>query len=1156
MAIDHSGNIFYLNKNLKSIIKINQKGEQVSEIQLPDIGGFSFIRTGIDNSIIIFYKRKIYVLENGATTFKPHPANSQLSAYKKFPIFDFIQSPDGQIWISGEDRQLLVYHETSGKWHSFHEDLVKLIPNRLTLGKMFMDNTGVLWVRTIMGLIKVNTQRTWFDTYFTLPADACNGYCSFRGFTEDHAGNIYASFYGNIFKIDPTGITDYTTVLPFPNTPFDLFYENENLLLNDGRVYNLNTNQVGNIYQSNNINFVDLGIYTSDENNEPWWGYRSKIYRINRENINPFWEEMLDLGRGNKKLITDIKFDKSTRNIWIASPDNLQTYHIESGKVETIDNSLLGKFDAIRYLYPDNDSSIWLGTEKGLIHYNYSDGISKKYLKEDGLPDNYIVSILPEGDSCLWLATNYGLSRFDKNSENFINFYEEDGLANNEFNRRSAFKARDGKLFFGGIRGVTAFYPSEIMKKYSVPILSEKLSLIAFSKTDINRDTTITTYFQGETPLFNIYHQNKTFNIEFALTDYRQTDKIQYSYQLQGYDGIWSKPSPDNSVKFNSLPSGSYNLKIRALNGKGQWHSNELNLKINVHPPWWESWWAYSVYFLVISGICFGIYFFLKKRLQLRNELLLEQQEANRLKELDTFKSRLYTNLTHEFRTPLTVILGMTQQILESPKNGVENAAKLIENNGRNLLRLVNQLLDLSKLEDNSFKLQLQQSDVVPYLRYVTESFQTYANSQNLSLRFFSTLKTLEMEFDPEQLKQVMTNLISNAIKFTESGGEVKVELEYSKPNHLQIAVSDTGVGIPASELPHIFDRFYQVDGSATRVGEGTGIGLSHSMELVKLMGGNIAVESELRTGTTFNILIPIKLTKKEGTKQPLIRQTEIEAPLLSMNHLAAKDAQILSTVDESASRVLIIEDNADVVVYLKSCLANQYNLDVAFNGKIGIEKAMETIPDLIISDVMMPEKDGYEVCDILKNDERTSHIPIILLTAKADVASKITGLRKGADAYIAKPFDKEELLVRLEKLAELRMRLKERFSGLTIDNFSKVVNNEDSTTSLDLEDAFVQKILKIVETNYTDDDFALAQLCQKAGMSRSQIFRKMKALLDISPSDFIRNYRLDKAKMLLEKEEFNVSEAAYQTGFKDPSYFSKLYQERFGMTPSESRNN
>ena len=481
-----------------------------------------------------------------------------------------------------------------------------------------------------------------------------------------------------------------------------------------------------------------------------------------------------------------------------------------------------------------------------------------------------------------------------------------------------------------------------------------------------------------------------------------------------------------------------------------------------------------------------------------------------------------------------------------------KKAQKLIENNSKTLLHLINQLLDLSKLEDKSFQLNLQNGDIVPYIRYLTESFQTYANSKNIALRFFSSLEELRMDFDPEQIKKIMINLISNALKFTQSGGEVQVGLRQSQENRIDISVKDSGIGIDKKHLSHIFDRFYQVNDTSTKHREGTGIGLAHTIELVRLMQGDINVDSEPKNGTEFLVHLPVNSSMTLESFDHTNSSFNVE--LISryeLPDLAHKTQDELSANPTKKPLVLIIEDNPDVVIFLRSCLESFYELDIALNGQIGVDKALESIPDIIISDVMMPEKNGFEVCSELKAEERTSHIPIILLTAKVDVESKLAGLRRGADTYLAKPFDKEELLIRLEKLIERQQRLKNYFAKTDQNNNQINAHTNDMKELILIEDVFMQKVRKIVSENYKNESFGLPQLCQKIGMSRSQLFRKMKALIDTSPSKFIRSYRLNEAKLLLETTHLNVSEVAWEVGFKDISHFSKSFQDEFGLPPS-----
>lgn len=564
----------------------------------------------------------------------------------------------------------------------------------------------------------------------------------------------------------------------------------------------------------------------------------------------------------------------------------------------------------------------------------------------------------------------------------------------------------------------------------------------------------------------------------------------------------------------------------------------------------------------------FGEILFFSLGLAHRMKLLLkEEQESQRLKDLNDFKGRFYTNITHEFRTPLTVIKGMTTELEnDSAKLKVKDPIKkdfglklnLIKRNGDNLLDLVNRILDLAKLEDGSLGLNLKKGDIISYLNYLTESFQSFAQSKNIRLKFLTDLEALEMNYDEEKIQQILTNLISNALKFTPKNGQIRVLVKHLKDsNQLYISVKDSGIGIDSEELKHIFERFYQAGNSAKKPNEGTGIGLSLVKELVELMKGKIRVESTVGEGTEFKIW----LNRKTGNL-PVSGENFIDG----LKHLNAKSDPIPevylteNTVqegqeEEAHSSLLIIDDSPDIVLYLKTILDKEYEILTAPNGKIGIELAIENIPDIIVSDVMMPEKDGFEVCETLKNDERTSHIPIIMLTAKATVQDRIKGLSRGADAYLAKPFEKEELFVRLEKLIELRHKLRDRYSNLNDAHESDNAKNLDSSLHSKIEDEFILKLKKLIKDHLNDSDFGIPQICRGMAMSRAQLHRKITALTGKSTSIYIRSLRLHHARNLLLTTDLNVSEVAYDVGFKDPNYFSRTYAEEFGETPTDTRN-
>jgi signal transduction histidine kinase/CheY-like chemotaxis protein/AraC-like DNA-binding protein len=553
-------------------------------------------------------------------------------------------------------------------------------------------------------------------------------------------------------------------------------------------------------------------------------------------------------------------------------------------------------------------------------------------------------------------------------------------------------------------------------------------------------------------------------------------------------------------------------------------------------------------------------------------QLAEESRERERLNEMDAFKTRFFTNISHEFRTPLTVILGMAEQLekgigdkgmgngepsSQPPISNPKAQINLIKRNGQNLLRLINEILDLAKLENNSLKMNYVQGDILPYLRYIAESMHSLADTKNVVLKVESSPEAsgaIMMDYDPERLLQIVHNLLSNAIKFTPSGGNVVLQVVTSVTSEglttlptLKIAVSDTGIGIAPEELPLIFDRFFQTKNQERTKSGGSGIGLSLTKELVKVMGGDISVESTLGKGTTFNVVLPItnKAKKAEEPNQGLLNfESLVNLP---------ESTPPVSNHQSTNHQLLIIEDNPDVVEYLAACLGPHYQLDFAYNGQAGIEKAIETVPDLIISDVMMPEKDGFEVTETLKNDERTSHIPIVLLTAKATVTDRIAGLRRGADAYLAKPFVEEELLVVAANLLESRRKLQVKYSSWA-DIEQVPINQSPVNQSPDLEDVFLKKTIALIDTHLDDAEFGNAELSRKMLMSESQLHRKIKALTDQSLSVFIRSVRLRRSRVLLQTTELTVSEVAFAVGFTDPAYFSRTFSAEFGAAPTAFR--
>lgn len=843
-------------------------------------------------------------------------------------------------------------------------------------------------------------------------------------------------------------------------------------------------------------------------------------------------------------------------SLWIATdaglvrarPDTNGKYTFQLLKNNPADrNSLLSNSLKSLLCDPTDGMVLWIGTAgNGLCRYDLRKNLFRHYTTRNGLPDDMVYGILAEdpgadGSINLWISTNKGLARFNPRTDNFRYFLVSDGLQDNEFNTYSFGKSPAGELMFGGVNGLTIFNPKALLSSAlpaEVRITGLKINNVALSPRDASGILPQSVEF---TPQIVLPHDRNNVHIQFMATDLTQPSRNQFRYYLEGAEAAWAHTGFEHSAQYLNLAPGSYAFKVMAANSNGVWSSRVTTLHIRIRPPWYASVWAYIAYVLLFAGGLWYAY-----RYQLRQKL--EHAENERLKELDTFKSRFFTNITHEFRTPLTVILGVTEK-LRADRQAPGQPLDMIRRNGESLLRLINQILDLAKLESNKLELRPENGDIIGFVRYVAEAFHSFADTRDLRVQFQANAEAFRMDFDAEKMQSILSNLLSNALKFTPPGGNITVVIQvHADPESAEptvtISVSDTGVGIPADKIARIFERFYQADNSAARSGEGTGIGLALTRELVRLMQGEISVESRPGQGTTFTLRLPAVSRRETAAAMP---SASMVLPTFSPEMSEAPDMPVASGADPDKPLLLIVEDNADVRQYLIDCTQEYYRVSVAHNGRQGIDRAVELAPDLIVSDVMMPEKDGFELCETLKNDPRTSHIPIILLTARVTVEDRIAGLQRGADAYLAKPFHQQELLLHLRNLLHLRTRLQERYATL-----EPPVPTDDP--GLQIEDAFLQKFREFVEAQLGNAQLSVDDLCRAVGMGRTNLHQKITSLTGMSAMQFVRALRLRKAKELLERGDLNVSEVAFEVGFDDPKYFGRVFAEETGVPPTQWR--
>ncbi|RXK60825.1 hybrid sensor histidine kinase/response regulator [Lacibacter luteus] len=816
-----------------------------------------------------------------------------------------------------------------------------------------------------------------------------------------------------------------------------------------------------------------------------------------------------------------------------------------------------------------DNAILWVATKGGgLNRLNKTTNQFTHITTKEGLCNNVVYGLLTDDAGNIWGSTNNGIFCLLNNNKEkqgkwlFRHFTKSSGLQDDEFNTGAFTKLSNGDLAFGGVNGINIFNPVTVLQTGYTPnvfitnILAGNETVLPNDKTGILEEAI------EQSSSITLNHLQDILTLEFSSLDFTAPAQNKYRYQLVGIDKDWVESGTRRTATYLHLPPGNYTFKLQGSNSQGMWSGSVKELKITVKPPWWRTWWAYVLYALLIGFAVRSYIVFRINKTKLRSQLHYEQQEAKRIKELDTLKTQLYANITHEFRTPLTVIMGMAQQVKTDPEEHLGNGMDMIVRNGQHLLNLVNEMLDLSKLEDGKMTLHLVNGDVINFLRYIVESFQSLAAGQQKQFHFLSDTDELTVAYDAEKLRQIITNLLSNALKFTTAHGNVYVSISQEPAAEgyttLLLKVKDTGIGIPENQLQHIFDRFYQLDNSHTRKAEGTGIGLALTKELVKLMNGTIAVKSPpvgATKGTEFTITLPLKKVHAEEVaatipafiKEPVVVTDAIrkEPVIINNEHTAA-----------GTPLILLVEDNVDVVAYTASCLPN-YKLAVGKDGKEGFDIAVEIIPDLIITDVMMPFIDGFEMCRRLRADERTSHIPIIMLTAKADMQSKLEGLDKGADVYLEKPFHKEELLLRIKKLLELRKNLQQYYSRqMGIADKAEAASTEEIAIIPEekAEHAFVKKVRELVEANFTNYEFSVEQLCKLIFMSHSQLHRKLEALTGCSPNKFIRIIRLNKAKELLADPSLSIAGIALDCGYNDPGYFARVFKQEFGVTPQEWR--
>lgn len=1140
-------------------------------------------------------------------SFKALSISKQISlqAFQKDPlndntlssnfVSDILERDEKEVWVATFDGLNLLNLETQKVQRFFAQPSSDQSLNNNYIKSLYLDRTSILWIGTERGINKLNLKKNPFstiridqvrnsnnNTIVSLEPDpnedifwiGTRGGGIKRVRLDFKLGNPISQtthfMFENLYAPDLTKMT--SEVLLDDNNNLWIATQGGGLIkvkkqdlvgesitrftqftkgvkpqnISDDYVMSLVESKDGNIWAGHWNGGLDLYNPQSEEFLSFSQTADGKIILTNFPNVvlsETYWRNKYYLWVGTRgNGLYQMYFDKNTKQLTLN-----KRFHVDGqGKDMLSDNF-------INCIYEDRKGNLWVGTENGLNFLPKDGEQFTTYNIEDGLINRIIQSVLEDDSGRIWISTQNGLSCMHRRNKDVLirNFDVTDGLQGNFFNSKAGCIIGSGQLAFGGANGLNIINPLNI-ELDTIPPLLTFTDFKIFNKSvpigERQGGKKILTNHISETRQISINYNENVISFEVAALHFVQPSKNQFAYKLEGFNNDWIYPKVDQRyIYYTNLPYDHFTLKVKAANSDGVW-SEPIELGINVRPPFWLTNWAYFVYVLLFIGALLLVRNITLVRANLKNKIKIEQLEKKKLKEVNTIKLQFFTNISHELRTPLTLIISPLEQLIKSHigDKKIKNSYIRMYQNANKLLHMINQLLDIRKSEEGLFKLEVAEGDIVKFINEIIISFKGMAQQKDIDLRFLPPSSPIYVWYDRNQLEKVFFNLLSNAFKFTAEGGRIEINLgENKQEEHLLISVEDNGTGIAKEQLPLIFDRFYQADNN-TPSNAGSGIGLALTKSIIEAHKGQINAFSTLGKGTRFEINIPFG-RKHFSDSQLLKNFRNSEHP----SHYMIEEVPEQTVSPKSSSEkedkpmLLIVEDNADIRIYLRENLQDEYQILEAPDGKKGLEEAIRHMPNIIISDIAMPEMDGLEMCQKLKTNIITSHIPIILLTARTSLIFKIDGYETGADDYITKPFNLKLLRTRVSNILSTRELLWKKFSEQLHLSPSDININS-------LDEEFLKNAILEVEANLDDFDFSVEKLAKAMHMSRMHLYRKIKAITKNNPNSFIRTIRLKRAAQLLEARRYTIAEVTYKVGFQDLKYFRERFKKEFGLSPSE----
>lgn len=1046
--------------------------------------------------------------------YRSDPGNVQSLSHNS--VYSIFLDNRGTAWIGTYWGGVNSVSVNNTPFHSYKSGSLSLPVNNV-VSAVAEDDAHNLWVGTEgAGLNYIDRRRKQVSVYRHLPTDNTSlGSDLVKVIYKDTDGNFWVGTHGgglNLFNASAKNFTRF-------------FYKENDPVVRSAEVLSMMESRDG--------------IF--------WVGTQTGLLAFKRtgKSLTPLPENRLTQIVGTKSVKALLQ--AANGDIWVGTsgdllllPRNGQAVQQFTGKDNLPRNN-------INCIQEDQQGHIWVGCAFGGLARYTPDSSHQKfttYTKKNGLPDDNITAIRPDEHNNLWISTGNGLCKLDVAHMAFKNYNKSDGLAGNIFNINSSCVTSSHELIFGGFNGITFFHPEEIKENLSAPrTFLTGLKLFEHNIAINGADGLLKQEISLVREISFTYQQN-VFTLEFAALNYVQPDKNIYAYTLQGFDKKWNYTAAPEATYMN-LPPGDYDFLVKGTNNDGIWGA-PVALHIKVIPPIWKTGWAYLLYCLLIIAIAFFVIRFFVLRSLIRRE-----------KELTRLKLDFFTNISHEMRSRLSLIIGPAERLLIINKEDYENTRQLqiIRKNSESLLHLLTELMDFRKAESGNLALHLVNEDVVAFLREIFLTFEDRALSMNIRHTFVSTTPAIILPFDKEQLEKVFYNLFYNAYKFTPSGGSVTATI-MDKESTVVISIEDTGRGVAPENISKLFTNYFQEDDQGSD-NKGYGIGLALAKSIIELHGGGISVEStreEKGNSTVFSVVLKKGDADYLQQQQQQVMGTDIRNKLktysLSAPAILPPVALNPPVVTVKKYTILLIEDNEEILTFNREMLEQHYNIITSSNGTAGWEEAVTNIPDVIVSDVMMPGTDGYTLCHKIKSDERTNHIPVILLTAMSATGQQISGLQHGADVYLTKPYSIHMLGLHIGNLLAFREKIHARFAAqFQHAGEAPVLQNEPADT---ITDPFLLRVIEIIEQNMEDPGFNVDIISRKLAMSRPILYKKLNMLTGLTVNDFIIAVRMKQAIILLENGAYNISEVAYKVGYSDPKYFSREFKKRYGKAPRE----